>query len=136
MDAYTEAHLVVSAVRILLHRHGGPPELGEVCGMLEFSDEAGYAICRNLKEHGILDIIEDPFSVKLVVGDYLNIEKLPRVAESENSIASEVEKFQAEKAKSQKKMEDLKAEIARKQDQKMADIEAKFKKEMEKFKKS
>lgn len=136
MDAYTEAHLFVAATRVLHHKGGCPPALEDVCTLLGFSVELGHTISRRLEKHGIVEILADPFSVKLAVANHLEIEKLPKHQAEENSLAKELEKFQSEKKSTEQKVAAMQAEIAKKKQDLFADIEAKFKKEMEKQKKS
>ena len=136
MDAYTEAHLFVAATRVLHHKGGCPPALEDVCTLLGFSVELGHTICRRLEKHGIVEILADPFSVKLAVANHLEIEKLPKHQADENSLAKELEKFQSEKKSTEQKVAAMQAEMAKKKQDLFADIEAKFKKEMEKQKKS
>ena len=135
MDAYTEAHLFIAATRVLHHKGGCPPALEDVCTLLGFSVELGHTISRRLEKHGIVEILSDPFSVKLAVANYLEIEKLPKQQAEENSLAKELEKFQSEKKSTEQKVAAMQAEIAKKKQDLFADIEAKFKKEMEKQKK-
>lgn len=135
MDAYTEAHLFVAAIRILHHQGGCPPNLEDVCAMLRLSVEMGHTLCRKLVKHGIIETFEDPFSIKLAVANHLNIETLPKKVEQENSLARELEKFQSEKKNVDQKVATIQAEMAKKRQDLFADIEAKFKKEMEKQKK-
>lgn len=135
MDTYTEAHLFVAAIRILQHLNGSPPKVEDVSAMLRISVESGHTICRNLKKLGIIETYEDPFAVKLSVASHLEIEKLPRQAAQENILAKELEKFQAGKKNLDQKVADLQAEMARKKKEMFADLEAKFKKEMDKGKK-
>lgn len=135
MDTYTEAHLIVAAIRILQHRNGAPPKIEEVCALLEISDEAGHTISRKLAKLGIIERLEDPFSIKLTVANHLEIEKIPRNVPEANGLAQELEKFQAKKMKADKKVADIQAEIAKKKQDMLSSIEAKFKKEMEKYKK-
>lgn len=135
MDAYNEAHLFVAAVRLLQHRGGCPPAIEEVAELLDLSVEMAHTICRRLGKQNILETFEDPFTVKLAVADHLAIEKLPRTTSEENSLAKELEKFQSEKKNVDQKVAALQAEIAKKRQDLFADIEAKFKKEMEKQKK-
>lgn len=97
MDAYTEAHLFVAAIRVLQHLEGFPPTIEDVCAMLRVSVEAGHGVCRDLQKMKIIEIYTDPFSVKLAVADHLEIEKLPKQAVEENRLARELERFQAEK---------------------------------------
>ena len=135
MEAYTEAHLVVAAIRVLQHGKGAPPKLEEVCAMLGISDEAGHACCRRLAKLGIIEVLEDPFSLNLTVANHLEIEKIPKNAPESQGLAQELEKFQAKKMKEGKKIADIQAELAKKRQDMLSSIESKFKKEMEKFKK-
>lgn len=135
MDSYTEAHLFVAAIRVLQHNQGGPPNLEDVCSLLRISVEMGSTISRNLHKLGIVETFADPFSLKLAVGDHLEIEKLPKKVSEENKLAQELAKFQAEKKNVDEKVASLQAEMARKKQDLFAEIEAKFKKELDKQKK-
>ncbi|MDR3631881.1 MAG: hypothetical protein P4L42_16285 [Desulfocapsaceae bacterium] len=135
MDAYTEAHLVVAAIRILQHQKRTPPKLEEVCSLLAISDEAGHSCCRNLAKLGIIEVLEDPFSLNLTVANHLEIEKIPKNEQDGKGLARELEQFQAKKMKEGKKIADIQAEMAKKKQDMLSAIESKFKKEMEKFKK-
>ncbi len=77
MNRYEEGHLFVAAVRVLRHQLGAPPSLEELCSMLGISVEAGGATCRSLAQQNILEMIEDPFSVKVIIQDHLLLEELP-----------------------------------------------------------
>jgi hypothetical protein len=135
MDEYTEAHLFVAAIRVLQHLEGYPPKLEDVCELLRVSVELGHNVCRNLQKLNIIEIFTDPFSIKLAVANHLEIEKLPKQAAEENRLAKELEKFQAEKKNAEEKVATIQAEMAKKRQDLFADIEAKFKKELEKQKK-
>jgi hypothetical protein len=69
------------------------------------------------------------------VANHLEIEKIPQNVPESNGLAQELEKFQAKKMKADKKVADIQAEIAKKKQDMLSSIEAKFKKEMEKYKK-
>lgn len=103
--------------------------------MLGFSVELGHMVCRRLAKRGILETFEDPFSIKLAVANHLEIENLPKKVTEENSLAKELEKFQSERKNVEQKIAAMQAEMAKKKQGLFADIEAKFKKEMEKNKK-
>ena len=135
MDAYSEAHLFVAAVRVLQHRGGCPPAIEEVAEMLDLSVEMAHTICRRLSKAGIVEALTDPFTVKLAVANHLAIEELPRTAVEENSLAKELARFQSEKKNVDEKVAAIQAEMARKRQDLFADLEAKFKKEMAKNKK-
>lgn len=135
MDAYTEAHLIVAAIRVFHHQKGSLPRIEDVCAMLKISDEAGHSVCRRLAKQGIIDTLEDPFSIKVSVANHLEIENLPKTSKEENGLAQEIERFQAQKMKEGKKVADIQAEMAKKKKDKLAAIEAKLKKDMAKYKK-
>jgi hypothetical protein len=132
MDAYTEAHLFVAAIRVLQHQGGSPPKLEDVCAMIRISVELGHTLCRRLEKLGVIETFEDPFSIKLAVANHLEIENISRKVKEENSLAKELEKFKAEKKNVEQKVATIQAEMAKKRQDMFADIEAKFKKEMEK----
>ncbi len=135
MDAYTEAHLFVAAIRVLQHQTGCPPKLEDVCKILHLSVELGHMLCRKLVKIGIVESCEDPFSIKLAVANHLDIETLPKKVTEGSSLARELERFQSEKKNVDQKVAAIQAEMAKKRQDLFADIEAKFKKEMEKQKK-
>jgi hypothetical protein len=134
MDAYTEAHVFVAAIRVLQHQGGCPPKLEDVCAMLRVSDELGHTLCRKLAKKGIVETFEDPFSVKLAVANHLDIETLPKKVLDDSSLAKELEKFQSEKKHAEQKVAAIQAEMARKRQDLFADIESKFKQEIAKQK--
>ncbi len=133
MDKYSEAHLFVAAIRILQHKNRMPPSLEEVCSTIDISVESGHVVCRSLEKKGIIAVMEDPYSLKVNVADHLAIEDIKH-QEEENSFARELEKFQTKKQESQKKIADIQAQFDKNKKDKLSDIEAKFKKEMDKFK--
>ncbi len=135
MDPYSEAHLFVAAIRILQHQQKIPPALEDVCSTIDISVESGHAVCRNLEKKGIVEVLEDPYSLKLSVADHLAIEAITREADEQTSLTKELENFRAKKEDSAKKIADIQAELDQKKKDKLSDIEAKFKKEMDKFKK-
>jgi hypothetical protein len=136
MDTYSEAHLFVAAIRILSHQKGWPPSVEDVCAMLGVSDEAGHRICRDLQKRKIIETMVDPYSIKLSVADHLELEKISREEDRHNNLSRELEKFLQEKRKKEKSAAEIQTEMDKKKRDMLADIEAKFKKEMEKFKKS
>ncbi len=103
--------------------------------MLGLSVELGHTLCRRLAKRSIIETFEDPFSMKLAVANHLEIESLPKKVTEENSLAKELEKFQSERKSVEQKVAAMQAEMAKKKQDLFADIEAKFKKEMEKQKK-
>jgi len=129
MDQYTEAHVFAAAIRVLEHQKKRPPTVEEVCEMISISPEAGYALCRRLKEKGIVRAVEGNFGVKLFVEDHLKIEEIPQ-GEIKNDLAQELAQFQKKQQDKNKKVEAIQEELARKRHAKFAEIEAKLKKEL------
>jgi hypothetical protein len=136
MEPYDEAHLFVAAIRVALYQKQSPPTIDEVCSILNISVEAGLSTCRSLKQHDIIDISEDPFSIKLTITNHLEIEQLPRKSKEENSLAKELEQFKAKKKDMDKKVDAIKADLKKKREDMHNSIEEKLRKEVEKIKKN
>lgn len=134
MSPYDEAHLFVAAVRVLHHQKNSPPTIEDLCSLLGISVEAGLADCRTYGKKGILEISEDPFSIKIGIADHLKIEELPRKAKDENKLAAELEQFMSKKQDFNKKVDAIKAEMEQKRKNLHNDIEEKLRKEMKKMK--
>ncbi len=98
--------------------------------MLGISVEAGHTLCRNLEKRDIVEIYQDPFGIKLAVANHLEIEKLPREAQSENTLAKELEKFKAKKVDMEKKAESIQAELEAKKKNMFKNLEEQFKKKL------
>lgn len=135
MDPYHEAHLFVAAIRILYHKKHSPPTIEEVCSTLGVSVESGLATCRKLDKRNIIELSEDPFSIKLGIADHLEIEKLPRETKKEDGLSRELESFMAKKKDMDKKVEEIQADLKKKRQDLHGGIEEKLRKEMEKMKK-
>lgn len=130
MDAYTEAHLFVAAMRLLQHKSGTQPSIDEICTMLEISTEQGLATGRRLADKGIVEKMEDPFSVRFAIKNHTGIEHLPRETSEETGLSQELEQFMAKKKQDEKKIETIQAELDRKKQAMFESIEQKLKKEM------
>jgi hypothetical protein len=124
-DVYTTAHLFVAAVRVLDHRDGAPPSLEAVCRLLDYSDEKGNYLLNRLKEPGIVDTVKSGFNDRIVVGNHLAIEELPRDNE-ESRLEQELKKFQKGRDAMQEKVASIKAQ----QDQKKQDLFAQIEKQL------
>lgn len=132
MDAYTEAHLFVAAVRLLTHKTGTHPAMDEICSILAMSMEKGLAVSRKLSAAGIVETLEDPFSVRIAVADHLKIEELPRETGHESGLTKELEQFMAKKQKEDKKIEAIQEELDKKKRSMFDSFEKKLKEEMKK----
>jgi hypothetical protein len=129
MTPYDEAHLFVAAARVLFHQKQSSPPIEDICNLIDISTESGHALCRKLEKLGIVELFEDPFSLKVAVANHLEIEKLPRKEESGN-LAKELEQFMAKKKNMDKKVESIQAELETKKKSMFSDIEQKLKKNM------
>ena len=136
MDPYSEAHLFAAAIRIVHHQKQSPPTIDEVCSTLNISIEAALPTYRSLEKRGIIEMSEDPFSIKLAIADHLEIEKLPREVKDDNKLARELEAFMAKKNDMDKKVETIKADLEKKKQDMFSNIEDKLKREMDRMKKS
>lgn len=136
MNSFDEAHLYVAAIRVLRHQHGGAPSLEELCGILGVSSEEAHTVCRSLHKKNIITILEDPFTVKLDIADYLAIEQLPKTEEKGNKLAEELAKFQEKKKMTDDKVAAIQAEMERKKKEQFSEIEARLKEQMGKYKNS
>lgn len=129
-DLYTTAHLFVAAVRVLDHRDGAPPSLEAVCRLLDYSDEKGSFLLNRLKEPGIVDTVQSGFNDRIVVGNHLAIEELPRDYE-ESRLEQELKKFKQGRDAMQAKVASIKAQQDRKKQDLFAEIEKKLKQKMD-----
>ncbi len=132
MDAFTEAHLFVAAIRICEYKFGGTADMAEICNILGYSVEHGHTVCRKLEKKGVVKAFEDPFTFKVSIKDYLAIETFSKKPEEDDILAKEIEAFKAKKRDMDQEVAAIQAEIDRKKKDMFADIEAKLKKELNK----
>jgi hypothetical protein len=130
-DLYTAAHLFVAAVRVLDHQEGAPPALEAICRLLNYSDEKGNYLLNRLREKGIVDTVKSGFNDRIVVGNHLTIEELPRDSE-ESRLEQELQKFKKGKDAMKEKVASIKAQQDQKKQDLFAEIEKKLKQKMEK----
>ena len=132
-DPYSQAHLVVAAIRVLEHRQNAPPSIEEVCRTLEYTLEQGYMIGRKLKELDIIDIVEGNFGTRLSVKNHLAIEEIPRGIQ-ESHLDKELKAFQTTRKERTKEMEvqSFKAKQEEKKKALFAEIEKKLKGSLDK----
>lgn len=130
-NLYTTAHLFVAAVRVLDHQDGAPPSLKAVCRLLDYSDEKGSYLLNRFKELAIVDTVKSGFNDRIVVGDHLAIENLPRDTE-ESRLEQELKKFKQGKDVMQDKVASIKAQQDQKKQDLFAEIEKKLKQKIDK----
>lgn len=134
-DLYSNAHLVVSAIRIFTHKNSKHPSLNEICKTLSFSLEQGNLICKKLKDLGIIDMVEGAFENQLFIKDHLKIEEIQR-DKKEDRLEEALKKFKDSKKDFSKKIESFQAKQAEKQKALFAELEEKLKKGSDKTKPS
>jgi hypothetical protein len=134
-DLYSNAHLVVAAIRIFTHKNSKHPSLNEICKTLSFSLEQGNLICNKLRELEIIDVVEGAFENHLFIKDHLKIEEIPR-DKKEDKLEEALKKFKDSKKDFSKKIESFQAKQAQKQKALFAELEEKLKKGSDKTKPS
>jgi hypothetical protein len=130
-DFYSQAHLMVAAIRVFEHKNSRPPTIEELCQTVGFSIEKGNFICRKLEELDIIEAVEGSYGARLFVRDHLKIEDIPR-GESESNFEEELKKFQDNRKALSQKIETFQAEQKQKKKDLFAEMEKKLKKELEK----
>ena len=130
-DLYTTAHLFVAAVRVLDHQDSAPPSLEALCRLLDFSEEKGSYLLNRLKELKIVDTVKSGFNDRIVVGDHVAIEDLPREV-AESRLEQELKKFRQGRDVMEEKVASIKAQQNQKKQDLFAEIEKKLKQKMEK----
>ena len=134
-DLYSNAHLMVAAIRIFTHKNSKHPSLNEICKTLSFSLEQGNLICNKLRDLGIIDVVEGAFENHLFIKDHLKIEEIPR-DKKEDRLEEALKKFKDSKKDFSKKIESFQAKQAEKQKALFAELEEKLKKGSDKTKSS
>ena len=127
---YSEAHLVVAAIRILEHQNSASPSIDEVCRTISFSLEQGNFVCRKLKEINIIEVVEGAFGTKLFIKNHLLLEEIPQGA-TEDNLEKELKKFQSDKKNYIQKIELFQTEQKKKKKNLFAELEKKFKKNLD-----
>jgi hypothetical protein len=131
INLYKDAHLIVSAIRVLEHRNSVPPSIDTVCNFLSFSLEQGNYICRKLNETGIIEIVEGAFGTRLFIKNHLAIEELPKDAKI-SGMEEEIKKFQDSRKELTQKVASIQAQQAEKQKNLFTELENQLKKHLDK----
>ena len=130
-DFYSNAHLIVSAIRILEHQTSTSPSSEDVCRLLSFSLEHGHFLFKKLQELNIIDIVEGAYGNRLIVKNHLKIEEIPRGTQ-ESKLEEELKKFQDTKKDYAEKIESIQAKQAEKKKSLFDELEKKLKKDLDK----
>jgi hypothetical protein len=129
-DFYSDAHLVVAAIRILEHRNSAPPSIDEACRTISFSLEQGNFVCRKLNEMNIINVVEGAFGTKLFIKNHLLLEDIPKGA-TEDNLEKELKKFQESKKDYTQKIKLFQSEQEKKRKDLFAELEKKLKKDLD-----
>ncbi len=132
-NLYSNAHLVVAAIRIFTHKNSRHPSVDEICRTLSFSLEQGNLICNKLRDMGIIDVVEGAFENHLFIKNHLKIEDISR-DKKEDKFEEALKKFQNSKKDFSKKIESFQDKQAQKQKALFAELEEKLKKGSDKTK--
>jgi hypothetical protein len=130
---YDSAHLFVAAVRLLTHREQSPPDLDQVCDMLQLSKERGGFVCRRLEELGAVEAVEGAYGLRLFVREHLKIEDLPK-EDGPDRLQDELSKFQAAQKNVASRIASLQADQKKKKKSLFEEMEKKLRAEIEKKK--
>ena len=129
-DFYSDAHLVVAAIRIIEHRNSAPPSIDEVCRIISFSLEQGNFVCRKLNEMNIINVVEGAFGTKLFIKNHLLLEDIPKGA-TEDNLEKELKKFQESKKDYTQKIKLFQSEQEKKRKDLFTELEKKLKKDLD-----
>lgn len=124
---YDEAHLFVAAIRLLLHRKPAPPSVEEIAELTAHTREWAIHTARKLQDHGVITMIEDPFTIKVDIADHTLIESIPKERQADAGLGAEIEKFRKSREDSTKKVEGIKAELERKKQDLFASLNQQLK---------
>jgi len=130
-NLYSQAHLMVAAIRVYEHLNSRPPTVDDVCRVINFSVEQGYFICRKLQEIDIIKAVEGSYGTRLFINDHLKLEDLPR-GEPENKLEDDLKKFKDTQKAFSQKIESFQAQQKKKKKDLFAEMEKKLKEELEK----
>ena len=128
---YSQAHLMVAAIRVYEHLNSRPPTVDDVCRVINFSVEQGHFICRKLQAIDIIKAVEGSYGTRLFINNHLKLEDLPR-GEPENKLEDDLKKFQDTQKAFSRKIESFQAQQKQKKKDLFAEMEKKLKNELEK----
>ena len=130
---YESAHLFVAAIRLLHHRDQSPPDLDQVCDMLQLSKERGGFLCRRLEEIGAVEAVKGAYGLRLFVRQHLKIEDIPK-EDAPDRLQDELSKFQAAQKTAANRIATMQADQKKKKKSLFEEMEKKLRAEIEKKK--
>ena len=102
---YEQAHLVVAALRLWVHREGRQPTVEDLSNSTGFSLDAAQYICKRLEELGAIAIIEGAFENRINIKDHLMIEEIPTLEGGPN-VDEQFRKIEAERREREKSIDE------------------------------
>jgi hypothetical protein len=127
--SYEDGHLVTAATRVLMHKIGKPPTPEQIADLLGQPPDFIRTLVVSLGDEGILKLVENPFEIRVEIGDYARLEDLPREADGP-TISDELDSFIQKKRGEYEATEKMLSmdEIEKKQKEKMSKLEKEMKK--------
>ncbi len=125
-NLYTQAHLIVAAIRIHEHKYAGPPTIDNICKILSISLEEGNRLCLKLSEMQIIEALEKPGETRFFVKDHLTIEEIPDQSEP-NTLQSELDQFKKSRKAEINKIKSIQSEQTEKKKKLHDELEQKLK---------
>jgi hypothetical protein len=102
-----EGHLVVAAVRVLEHLRQHPPTEEEVAELLQWHEDRGRVIVRELRDMGVLDALVSPFEVRYQIRDHRLLDELEESEDVKGTIAKEMADFDQRSQEAQDHLEKM-----------------------------
>lgn len=127
--SYEDGHLVVAALRVLIHREPKPPRPEDLAEMLGLPPDFVRNLVVALGRLGILKVMENPFGIRVELADHALLEDLPRGAESP-TIKDELDSFIQRKKREVEETEKMLSleEIEKRKKEKLSRLEDEMKK--------
>lgn len=124
---YDDSHLVVAAIRILIHKDGRLPTPQDVAALLDVSPEKVNLLAYQLRELQVLKALEGPFELRLDIGDIAPLETLPRDSTGP-SIKGELADFKVREKQKKAEMERmfLEGDADRRRNDRVSKLEKEF----------
>lgn len=125
---YEKAHLIVAALRVLVHTNRKAPDEAAIAELLDWPVETVRTGLRHMEEHGVVAIVRTPFEARVELADHLRMEDLPRET-AEPTMSTEVKQFLGGKKDKHSGIDKLfgSSDIADREKSRQADLDAKLK---------
>jgi len=113
------------------HKDQSPPDIDQVCDMLNLSQERGGFICRRLEDIGAVEVVKGAYGLRLFVRDHLKIEEIPK-EEAHDKLQDELSKFQTAQKNVASRIASMQADQKKKKKSLFEEMEKKLRAEIEK----